>query len=189
MSWVGNTGWRRRHNEVLYASGALDLQPTDVTAYQLLQAVLRSPHWLELADPAKMSDVIEIDVLIGSDVYFVSGEVIREDCGPTAIHTKVGWILLEPMKPLGVSVNLTLMSAHTYSEEPTLEGSLKQFWDWDSLGIMKEEDSLYDKFVQEITFDGHQYEDCLPWKEHHPPLINHRELRYKWLLGLLRRLN
>ena len=70
---------------------------------------------LELADSAEMSDVIEIDVLIGSDMYwdFVSGEVIRGDCGPTAIHTKVGWILSGPMKPLGVSVNLTLTSAHT----------------------------------------------------------------------------
>ena len=107
---------------------------------------------LELADSAEMSDVIEIDVLIGSDMYwdFVSGEVIRGDCGPTAIHTKVGLMLLGPTKPLGVSVNLTLTSALTlkvddlcHSEEPTLEGSLKWFWDLESLSIVREEDSLY----------------------------------------------
>ena len=69
-----------------------------------------------------------------------------------------------------------------------LEGSLKRFWDLESLGIVQEEDSPYDKFVQRITFDGHRYEVCLPWKEHYPPLLTHYKLCYKQLLGLLRRL-
>ena len=91
-------------------------------------------------------------------------------------------------------MNLKITSAHTlkvdlcHSEEPTLEGSLKWFWDIESLGIVREEDSLYNKFVQRITFDGHRYEVCLPWKEHHPPFLTHYELCYKRLLGLLRRL-
>ena len=45
---------------------------------------------LELADSAEMTDAIEIDVLIGSDMYweFVTGEVIRPaECGPTVIRT------------------------------------------------------------------------------------------------------
>ena len=119
---------------------------------------------LELADSAEMTDAIEVDVLIGSDVYweFATGEVIRPaECGPTAIRTKVGWILSGPTKPIEVAVNLTLTSAHTLkidtcdSEEPALEGDLRRFWDLESLGISKEESSVYDKFVQRITFDGH----------------------------------
>ncbi len=49
---------------------------------------------LELADSADVSDVLEIDVLIGLDTYWdlVTGKVIRGRDGPTAVHTKVGWV-------------------------------------------------------------------------------------------------
>jgi len=92
---------------------------------------------LELADFAESSDVLEIDVLIGSDSYWdlVTGQVIRGDSGPTAIHTKVGWILSGPTDHMEVAVNLTLTSAHTLkvdthpSLEPALDDCLKRFWD------------------------------------------------------------
>ena len=47
---------------------------------------------LELADSADTSDILEVDVLIGSDSYlnFVTGRVINGESGPTAIHTRVG---------------------------------------------------------------------------------------------------
>ena len=69
---------------------------------------------LELADSAEVSDVLEIDLLIGSDSYWdlVTGQVIRGDSGPTAIRTKVGWILSGPANHLEVSVNLTVASTH-----------------------------------------------------------------------------
>ncbi len=68
--------------------------------------------------------------------------------------------------------------------EPNLDDCLKRFWDLDSLGIVKETS----KFVQKITFNGHRYEVCLPWKECHPPLPDHRELSRKRLMSLLKRL-
>ena len=47
---------------------------------------------LELADSADSDDVLEVDVLIGSDWYWnlVTERVIRGKSGPIAIHTKVG---------------------------------------------------------------------------------------------------
>ena len=47
---------------------------------------------LELAESADVSDVLEVNVLIGSDTYWdlAAGEIIRGRSGPTAIHTKVG---------------------------------------------------------------------------------------------------
>ena len=53
---------------------------------------------LELADSADVSDVLEFDMLIGSDTYWdlVTGKIIRGRSGPTAIHTKVGWVLSGP---------------------------------------------------------------------------------------------
>ena len=65
---------------------------------------------------------------------------------------------------------------------------LKRFWDLESLGIVKQESSVYEKFIQKITFNGHNYEVSLPWKECHPPLPHHYELCYGRLLSLLRRL-
>ena len=120
-----------------------------------------------------------------------TGRVIRGDSRPTAIHTKVGWILSGPTNHLEVAVNLTLASTHTLkidaypSTEPALEDCLRRFWDLESLGIAKEETSVYEKFVQRIKFDGQRYEVCLPWKECHPPLP---ELCYRRLMSLLKRL-
>ena len=50
-----------------------------------------------MADSANSSDVLEVDVLVGSDCYWslVTGRVIKG--GPTAILTKVGWILSGPV--------------------------------------------------------------------------------------------
>ena len=151
---------------------------------------------LELADSAESSDVLDVDILIGSDSYWdlVTGQVVRGDGGPTAIHTKVGWILSGPADQLGVSVNLAVVSTHTLridacpEMEPALDDSLKRFWDLESLGIVKEETPMYEKFVQKIRFDGHKYEVCLPWREYHPPLPDHRDLCRKRLMSLLKRL-
>ena len=56
------------------------------------------------------------------------------------------------------------------------------------MGIAREEMSVYDKFVQQISFDGQRYEVGLPWKENHPHLPEHFELCSKRLTGLMRRL-
>ena len=150
---------------------------------------------LELADSATGSDTLEIDVLIGLDLYWdlVTGRVVRRRSEPIAIHTKVGWVLSGPADQQEVAVNLTFTSTHAlkvdaYPVEPTLEGRLKQFWDLESLGVMRDEKSVYDKFVQQIRFDGRRYEVGLPWKEHHPPLLDHFELSRRRLDGLLKRL-
>ena len=150
---------------------------------------------LDLADSADTCDTLEIDVLIGSDVYWnlVTGRIIRGNSGPTAIHTKVGWVLSGPVDQQDVTVNLSLVSAHTlridtYSVETSLDSRLTQFWELESLGIMKNETSVYEKFVQQIKFDGQRYEVKLPWKEHHPPLPDNLNLCHKRLIGLLKRL-
>ena len=100
---------------------------------------------LELADSASVSDTLEIDLLIGLDLYWdlVTGRVIRGRSGPTAIHTKVGWVLSGPTEQQEVAVNLTFTSTHAlkvdaYPIEPTLDDNLKQFWELESLGIMRD---------------------------------------------------
>ena len=149
---------------------------------------------LELADSADSHDLLEVDVLIGSDWYWslITGRVIRGETGPIAIDSKVGWILSGPAGEQ-TTVNLTITPTHilkidVYKAEPSLEDQLKQFWELESLGISSEEPPVHERFLQQISFDGQRYEVGLPWKEQHPPLRDHYELCCKRLGGLLRRL-
>ena len=56
-------------------------------------------------------------------------------------------------------MNLAFTSAHTLkidvcpSMEPVLDDCLKHFWNLESLSIVKEEASVYEKFVKEIKFE------------------------------------
>ena len=120
---------------VPFVCSPLTSQPIDASgeAYEHLVG-------LELADSANSSDVLEVDVLVGSDWYWslVTGRVIKGKTGPIAIHTKVGWILSGPASSQA-TVNLTLTSAHTlkvdtFIAEPSLDDRLKQFWELEALG-------------------------------------------------------
>ena len=58
---------------------------------------------LKLADYGTGQDNVKVDILAGSDQYWslVSGRVVRGEHGPTAIETKLGWVLSGPI-PEGV---------------------------------------------------------------------------------------
>lgn len=45
---------------------------------------------------------------------------------------------------------------------------------------------MYEKFTQEISFDGQRYKVNLPWKATHPPLLDNHELSHRRLLSLLK---
>ena len=55
---------------------------------------------LELADHCYGEDVLNIDMLIGSDQYWdlITGNVVRKANGPTAVHTRLGWVLSGPVE-------------------------------------------------------------------------------------------
>ena len=54
--------------------------------------------------------------------------------------------------------------------------------------MTENEPPLYEKFMQQISFNGERYSVALPWWEDHPPLPDHFELCYRQLHGLLKRL-
>ena len=71
----------------------------------------------------------------------------------------VGWVLSGPVGRHETSVNLTLAATHTlridtYPVERDLDDQLRRFWELESLGIVKGESSVNEKFVQKISFDG-----------------------------------
>ena len=154
---------------------------------------------LELADLGSVTGELEIDVLIGSDHYWrlVTGRVSRGVSGPTAVETRLGWVLSGPVEEaLPETTAINFIATHTthtlrvdtFTEQESLDAGLRRFWELESLGILKNELSVYEKFTQQISLKQGRYEVHLPWKESHPPLPDNYELCRKRLDGLLRRL-
>ena len=152
---------------------------------------------LDLADNSDGESSLQVDMLIGSDYYWdiVTGSVCRIDGGPTAIHTKLGWVLSEPTSVRGsVSCSMNLSTTHVLKvgahleESKSLDEQLRSFWELESLGIQEEEKTLYDDFATRVAFRDGRYQVSLPWKEYHEPLPNNYSLSVKRLQGLLCRL-
>ena len=138
---------------------------------------------LELADPCRGDENLGVDILIGADQYYqlVTGEVIYQQNGPAAIHTKLGWVLSGPVSGVSqddTSVNLVTTHAllvDTYQPQESLDHRLKQFWDLESMGIQPDECSIYDSFEKGILYNGKRYQVSLPWKESHLPLPDNED--------------
>jgi len=110
--------------------------------------------------------------------------------GFMAFHTKIGWILSGLVDRQEVSVNLTFTATHTlkidnHLVERNLDDQLKWFLELESLDIMTDEPSVYEKFVRQTSFDGKKYQISFPWKEH-STIPDNFELCCRWLDSLLR---
>ena len=86
-------------------------QPVDLSlpAYSHLAS-------LKLADTHQGDNPIEIDMLIGSDLYWqlVTGEIIRGQVGPVTVKTKLGWVLSGPVNSnVTDGNNATGLTVHT----------------------------------------------------------------------------
>lgn len=102
---------------------------------------------LKLADYSTGVDDVMVDILVGSDQYWhlVSGKVIRRENGPTAIQTKLGWVLSGPMhgSTQDDKQRSSLVTTHVLKTavkplditNENLDGNLRTFWDLESLGI------------------------------------------------------
>ncbi len=103
---------------------------------------------LELADfdPNSNRDNT-IDILVGADFYwqFVTGEVVRASDGPTAMSSKLGWLLSGPC-PKSSTGDRTLNNLILAGEcidnsrvqtdrDDELVNVLKQFWETENIGI------------------------------------------------------
>ena len=151
---------------------------------------------LRLADYCAEGETLNVDILVGSDYYWnlVTGHTIRGTQGPTAIHTKLGWVLSGPVcrGDPGSQQSSNLVETHVLKcatdEVPYegLQGELKKFWDLESLGIKIP--SIHEEFLEKLTYRGDHYQVNLPWKATHPPLPDNYELSQRRLSSLLSRL-
>ncbi len=143
---------------------------------------------LDLADITTNEDALEVDILIGSDYYwrFATRRVLRGKAGPTAVHTRLGWVLSGPLPGTEQRETATTLTMSTHALQVdgeaththSLDIQLKKFWDLEPLGTINDESSVYDKFASEISFDGRRYTVRLPWKEVHPELPDNFDLSH-----------
>ena len=140
---------------------------------------------MELADSGDLSGELEIDILVGSDHYWevVTGRIIRGASGPAAVETKLGWVLSGPVEGAAQeNTAINFISTHSlrvdaFTEQHSLQEALKRSWELESLGILKDEQSVYDTFTQQISFKQGRYKVHLcTWKESHPLLPDNYEL-------------
>ena len=135
---------------------------------------------LDLADRNDTESCLDVGIIIGADLYWsvVTGRT-QQGNGPTAIETKLGWVLSGPATGLSCeSTTMSLLSCHTMKAEAstigctdaTLDNTLKKFWDLEAIGIKVEESSAYEEFTQNVEFRNGRYCVYLSWKGYHPPL-------------------
>ena len=143
------------------------------------------PHLreLDLADLPESSNTQDsIDILVGSDYYwdFVTGEALHRDSGPTAVNSIFGWMLSgnaesindKGRKHEGTSANLIISRTEDFvtndTKDDQLLDALPHFWETESIGIKYGGDvdmqASPEDFIEEISFNGQNYEVGLPWK-------------------------
>ena len=171
---------------------ALANQPTKATK-------LKHPHLkgLRLADYHSKEEQLPVDLLVGSDNYWklVTGNVRRGKTGPTAIQTRVGWVLSGNSEVLEDSptANLLFTTTHllriqTTPTEDSLDDKLQRFWDLETMGITDEGTSVQEMFNQSIKLQEGRYEVTLPWKPTHRPLPSNLQLCTRRFQTLLKKL-
>ena len=165
-------------------------------------AVTNYPHLtgLQLADYSDGPEPLEISILLGSDYYwlFVLGSPVRgeRNMGPTALCTKFGYVLNGPVEVTGSGEHSYTNFVETHAMKTAsdcltteeVNDSLKHFWDYESIGIKKEEPPVYETFLEDIKLDDGRYEVSLPFKDGHPPIPDNYSLSEKRLQSLFARL-
>ena len=107
---------------------------------------------------------------------FVTGNIVKsgESGGLVAVETKFGWILSGCVGVGAKTQSFSFVSSATSeirisgkNDEP--ESQVKRFWELESLGINKYEQSFYEEYLNTICRNEYnRYEVRLPFKENHP---------------------
>ena len=122
-----------------------------------------------------------ISLLIGVDHYWkiVQDHIIRGD-GPTAVHSKLGYLLSGPLVYSAPSHTATSVHIGIHSEHGNEDQILERFWATESRGTFptaKNSDKFMDTYLNSITRqeDG-SYVVRFPWNEDNSPLPSNYEV-------------
>lgn len=122
----------------------------------------------------------------------MAGETIISRNGPTAVKTRLGWVLSGPVALRG-SVDAFTFTTHVLKTQAdtdtrSLDKRLHTFWEIEALGIFDREEKVYEQFEKHNSFNNGRYEVSLPWKEMNMALPDNLDLCIRRLHSLLRKL-
>ena len=185
------------HDNILIKALCLPILclPISSPSITFLKGQFEKFHGIEFADEDNEKD---IDLLVGSDLYwrFVTGNIVKsgESGGLVAVETKFGWVLSGCVNVGGKTQSANFESSATSEvqiggENDELESQVKRFWELESLGINKYEQSFYEEYLNTICRNEYnRYEVRLPFKENHPLIHDNFELCKRCLLNLHQKL-
>ena len=140
-------------------------------------SVTTLPHLqgLQLAHPLIAEREFHISLLVGADHYWdiVEDQIIRGN-GPTAVQSKLGYLLSGPLQPVSTDSHTANVLMVTSSSGTDFD--LERFWNLEAVGVsMTTESSKQNTLKQYISScvtranDG-AYIARFPWKPNHPTL-------------------
>ena len=106
----------------------------------------------------------------------MNGEAVHGESGPTAVKSKLGWLLSGPIGE-GISNNYVgshlaitgeLKSLYYTNDHDELLNTVKDFWETESIGIkeqLTQEETKGTEFLRDVNYDGKRYKVDLPWRE------------------------
>ena len=106
---------------------------------------------LDLADFDQEESDDSIDVFVGADHCWdlVTGDIVRGEYGPTAINSKLGWLLSRPAEYPTSSDEFTMSNLILTQNDPhltipstddsKLADSLRRFWETESIGTSEQQ--------------------------------------------------
>ena len=136
------------------------------------------PHLqkLPLAHPISADKEFNISLLVGADHYWdIVEDVIVRGNGPTAVESKVGYLLSGPAPITTGQFLATTSSAMMLTLLPT-EFNLERFWDLESVGVTPPHDHPENSVLNHYSTscitrdDDGAYVARFPWKLDHPEL-------------------
>lgn len=105
------------------------------------------------------------------------------------MYSSLGWILYGPIETGTMSLVCHVLTVSgEKSCKSKLDEQLKEFWDLESFGVKNEDDTLYEQFKLNVSFDGERYQVSLPWRDTVFKLPDNYQLSVKRVHNLLRRL-
>ena len=146
---------------------------------------------LKLADSNDDNQPLDVDILIGSDLYweFIDASVIKrgKPGDPVAVSSKLGFILcgktFEKSEQSASMVINTHVLKCVVDHDLELNKTVNNFWSMESLGInanelKEDENSILNDFVNNVKFNEEtkRYEVKFPMKENHEILGDNYKL-------------
>ena len=191
---VANLNLLTRHGEAVQLSVLIVLFIAAPLQNTFSISIASLPHLcgLQLAHPLTAEREFEISLLIGADYYWdIVGDHIVRGHGPTAVESKLGYLLSGPIQPIPhLSAANVLMVTNSYCNDFDLE----RFWNLESVGVSLTDDTTKDNVLEQYLTscltraDDGAYIARFPWKPTHPVLPSNITIAERRTRHLVKRL-